>query len=538
MLDKAVKKLMESGEVTPHDLQVALEEQLRTNKNLTLILIEKGLTTEARIKDILESYDLEDIDIKDIYIHPNVIKMLPEHIIKNNKVFPLKFENNALILAMVNVKDLLTKDSVSMVLGKSTALQTCAISKEEHEYLIKKFLKTGAEKVESNELSITQKDVSDVNSESSINRLIGKMIESAIKKFAGQISIEPALEDVRIRFKIDDAFYEEARLSKKIYTQFINQIRQAFAIDPAKKHNFSGNYRFFDSNKREFNILLDSLNTINGEKLILRIGYPIPDIEKLFYTDKAYLEIYKSIEKNKGLVLVVGDSGSGKTTTLYSILKSKISNKHQLMTIEENIQYIFDTYVSQTKLDKNTSLKELVYDMIKHNPNVIMFEESKDPSWALLIEELALSGMLVLTSFRSYNVVSALKRMKALGFPNFSSIQSIINQKLLKCLCDNCKIRVESSDELKKALALSDDAFITPYEPDIRGCNYCLGGYKGMIATFEIVRVNKELVDLINKDDFTEVAKKFNSFCITTFKEHAKHLFADGIIPLSVLKEV
>lgn len=538
MLDKAVKKLLESGELTPHNLQTALEEQLRTKKNLTAIIVEKGFTTESRIKDILESYDIGDINIKEIYIHPNVIKMIPDNIIKNNKVFPLKFENNSLILSMVDTKDLLTKDSVGIILGRSTSLQTCKITKDEHDFLVKKFIKNSPERIENQELLISPKESNEVNSEFAITKLISKMLDTAIKKSAGQITIEPGFENVRIRFKIDDAFYEEGRISKKIYVQFINQIRQLFTIDPSKKHNFSGNYKFTDSDKREFNVLLDSLNTINGEKIIIRIGYPIIGMRNLFYTEKAYEEIQKSIEKNKGLVLVIGDSGSGKTTTLYSILQNKISNRYQLMTIEENVQYIFDNYISQTKIDKNSPLKELVYELIRQNPDVIMFEEVKDVSWAHLIEELALSGMLVLTSFRSYNVISAIKRLKSLGFPNFSSIQSIVNQKLIKKLCNNCKIEIEQTEEHKKFLNLDEENLIYAYEPDIRGCNHCLGGYKGMVAIFEIIRVNKDFIDFINQDKYSELAINFDSFCITTFKKHASYLFSDGIISFEQLKSL
>lgn len=529
MLDKAVKKLLESGDITPHDLQIALEEQLRTNQSITKILLNKGLTTEAKLKDALESYDLEDINIREIYIHPNVIKMIPEHIIKNNKVFPLKFENNSLILAMVDPKDLITKDSVNIFLGRSTSFQSCSITKDDHDFLVNKFLNNFRERVENQEIQINQKEA-DPYSDASIHSLINRMFEGAIKRKATQISIEAGIENVKIRFKIDNSFYEEGQLPKKFYSNFLTQLKEMTSIDTNKKHNYSGNFKFVDSEKREFNIVLDSLNSITGEKLIIRIGSKIPELKKLLYSDHVYDEIKKVIDKNKGLVFVVGESGSGKTTTLYSMLQSRISNRYQIMTIEENIQYIFDNYVTQVKIDKNIPIKEIIYEALRHNPNVLMFEETKDDCWATLIEDLALSGMLVLTSFRAYNVISAIKRLKTMNFPNFSSINAIINQKLVKRLCNHCKIKINLNETQKNSFYLTDKMVLDTYTADVRGCHKCTGGYKGLVGVFEIVKLNKEFIDFISIDHYLEIAKRFDSFCITTFKKHGAELFADGII--------
>lgn len=537
MLDKAVKKLLESGDITPHDLQIVLEEQLRTNQSITKILVDKGFTTEAKIKDALESYDLEDIKIREIYIHPNVIKMIPDHVIKNNKVFPLKFENNSLILAMVDPKDLLTKDSVSIFLGRSTSFQSCVITKDDHDFLVNKFINSSRDRYENQETQINQKE-NEAYSDASINKLINRMFEGAIRKKATHITIEPGIENVKIRFKIDNSFYEEGRLPKKVYSTFLTQIKETASIDNTKKHNYSGNFKFTDSEKKDFNIVIDSIHSITGEKLIIRIGSKIPELKKLLYSDHAYDEIKKVIDKNKGLVFVVGESGAGKTTTLYSMLQSRISNRYQIMTIEENVQYVFDNYVTQVKIDKSTPVKDIVYESLRHNPDILMFEETKDTCWSSLIEDLALSGMLVLTSFRSYNVISAIKRLKAMNFPNFSSINAIINQKLVKKLCEECKIKINLNDEQKKHFYLTDKMVLDTYSADMRGCHKCIGGYKGLVGVFEIVKLNKEFIDFVSIDHYSELAKRFDSFCVTTFKKHGSELFADGIISFEELSSL
>ena len=131
MIDKTVRRLLETGSITPQNLQFALDEQLRTNESILKILIRTGIITEARIKDALEIYEVEDINIKEIQIPPSVLRMLPLHIIKNNKVFPIKFENNSLVLAMIDPKNLLAKDTVSMFLGKGVAIQRLKVTEED-----------------------------------------------------------------------------------------------------------------------------------------------------------------------------------------------------------------------------------------------------------------------------------------------------------------------------------------------------------------------------------------------------------------------
>ncbi|RYX97941.1 hypothetical protein EON78_05325, partial [bacterium] len=250
----------------------------------------------------------------------------------------------------------------------------------------------------------------------------------------------------------------------------------------------------------------------------------------------------KVTEKNRGLILVIGNAGSGKSTTLYSILQHKISTKYQLMTIENPVKYIFDNYISQVQIkkDKPDAIKDLVYEVSKHNPDVLMVQEIKDEMWSALIEELALSGMLVLTGMRAYNVLSAFKRLKRIEFPNFASIQCVINQKLLKKLCPYCKIKSVLNEEQVKFLGYKTDQITAVYKADHNGCSKCYGGYHELIGIFEVVKMSREIINLLNKDEHQgeEITKALGSACIMTFKEYASRLLMDGIICYDELNKI
>lgn len=562
MIDRTVKRLLETGEITPLHLQVALEEQHITNESLIKILLKKGFITEARIKDTLEIYEEEDIDIKNLHINPGVLKMLPFHLIKNNKVFPLKFENNNFVLGMVDPKDLLAKDAVSLFLGKSISMQRFKISEDDHEYLLNKYAhsindaKEILEKINdetTDELVIAKEAEQNNNSieNTPIEKIVNKILENALYKRANQISAEPSDEFIKVRFKIDDTFYEETRIPRKMYMNFINHIKQLCSIDITEHDYYSGHFNFVYSDrtdektidKKNINFVVNSIKTIHGDKLILRPGYQIPDLKNLFYYKEIYEYIEKLTSKNRGLILIIGNAGSGKSTTLYSILKHKVSTKYQLVSLEDHIKYVFDNYVSQIQIKKeknHNSVTELVYEVSRHNPDVLMVQDIKDKEWAAKIEELALSGMLVLSGMRAYNILSAFKRLKHIDFPNFASIQCIINQKLLKRLCPYCKVKTSLNPQQLLHLGVKFEQIPAVYTADSRGCTKCYGGFRGLIGIFEVVKISKEIIQLLNKNEHQgeEMSKHINSACIMTFKDYATRLLMDGIISYEELNKI
>jgi type IV pilus assembly protein PilB len=550
MIDRTVKRLLETGEISPVHLQFALEEQHITNESIIKILLKKGFITEARIKDALEIYEEEDLDITTLEITPGVLKMLPYHLIKNNNIFPLKFENNNFVLGMVDPKNLLAKDAVSMFLGKTISLQRFKISNDDYNFLVNKYSHSINEVVKDNEINNNEvTSNNDIKENSTINasienipieKIVNKVLENALNKKANQISAEPSYDFIKIRFKIDDTFYEEARLPRKMYQNFINYMKQLCTLEIEENEHYSGHFNFLTNEKKEVHFVLNGIKTVHGDKLILRPSYNIPDLKNLFYYKELYEYIDQATSKNRGLILVIGDSGSGKSTTLYSILKHKISTKYQLMTIEDPIKYVFDNYVSQVQIKKNTSITDLVYEVSKHNPDVLMVQEIKNEEWASLIEELALSGMLVLTGMRAYNVLSAFKRLKRINFPNFASIQCIVNQKLLKKLCPYCKVKsVLNNDELNN-LGLSISQIPAVYKADQKGCNKCYGGYHDLIGIFEVVKMTREMINLLNANEHQgeNITKALNTACIMTFKEYAKRLLMDGIISYEELNKI
>jgi type IV pilus assembly protein PilB len=531
-MDKIIKLLLDSGEITTHQLQVSLDEHTRTGKDILNILVEKDFITNNKIKDLMEISFINDLSVRSIQISPDIIKMLPLQIITSNKVFPLHFENNKFVLGMVNPKDLIALDNVSIFLGKNISIQRLRLNQDDFLFLLKRYEhllndKKDKEEIKYNDFQEDNKD--------NYEKIFNKLLSSALKKRATQITLEPGNDNVKVRFKIDDSFYEEVRIPKKFYQNLLNYIKEiSNSIDLDDKNLYYSGYFKFKNEDTFTNFVFNGIKTIHGERVIIRPSYPIPELRKLFYIDKVYEYIDKNLSKNRGIFIVIGNSGSGKSTTLYSLLQHKISNTNQLITVEDPVKYVFDNYVSQInfKSDKMESLKTFINELSRQSPNVLMLQELKDEEWGMYLEELALSGMLIFAGIKAYNIVSAMKKLKRMRFPNFSSIQILIHQKLVKMLCPYCKVKYNpSSQEIHKA-GLNFEQISIAYESNPEGCNRCYGGYKGLIGVFEITPITKEMIRILNKEEIIveNFIEEFNKSKIISLKEYSFLLLKDGII--------
>ncbi|GIW22441.1 MAG: general secretion pathway protein GspE [Candidatus Sericytochromatia bacterium] len=533
-MDKIIKILLESGDINTHQLQVSLDEHVRTGKELLNILVEKGFITNSKLKDLTELSFISDLNVKTIQIPPDTLKMLPLQIISANKVFPLHFINNKLVLGMVNPKDLIAVDNVNIFLGKNISIQRLRITEEDYLFLLKKYEHLLNDKKDKDDLKYT--DFKENEDEDNYEKIFNKLLQSALKKRATQITLEPGNDTVKVRFKIDDTFYEEVRFPKKFYQNLLNYVKEnsTFLDSDDKNLYYSGSFKYKENNDNFTNFVFNGIKTIQGERIIIRPSYPIPELRKLFYFDKVYEYIDKSLAKNKGIIIVIGNSASGKSTTLYSLLQHKISNTNQLITVEDPVKYVFDNYVSQInfKMDRVDSLKNFINELSRQSPDVLMLQELKDEEWGMYLEELALSGMLIFAGIKAYNIISAMKKLKRMKFPNFSSIQLLIHQKLLKMLCPYCKVKYNPlSQEIQKA-GLTFEQISIAFESNPEGCNKCYGGYKGLIGVFEVTPVTKEMVRILNKDEIVveNFIEEFNKSKIISLKEYGLFLLKDGII--------
>lgn len=365
--------------------------------------------------------------------------------------------------------------------------------------------------------------------------LLEEIFEDALVFKASDIHFEPQLKEIIIRFRVDGVLHEAGRIPKEFYENILNRIKvkSGLRID----EHFSaqdGSLRYEKENKA-VDMRTSIVPTVEGEKVVLRVlatyiqGLGLVDIG----LSQAHQELLKiSAEKPFGMILVVGPTGSGKTTTLYSLLKLLNSPDDNITTIEDPVEYKVQG-INQIQVNAQTNLTfaKGLRSIVRQDPDIILVGEIRDQETAEIAVNAALTGHLLLSTFHANDAATAIPRLIDMGVEPFllaSTMEVIVAQRLVRKICDNCRFSItkNQSDFNTPQLKLSQVYFpgetVTLYQG--KGCEACgHTGYKGRTAIFEFIVITEALQDLI--------AQKPSSQKIWSLAsgEGSKSLFEDGV---------
>jgi type IV pilus assembly protein PilB len=349
------------------------------------------------------------------------------------------------------------------------------------------------------------------------------VLASAILIEASDIHIDPSDEDVRIRFRLDGILHDIASMPKEQYLSFLSKIKLLANISTNfKKATYDGRFNvFFASDKKKIDCRLSIISGGYGETVVIRVLSEQASslrVEDLGIKEHALSGISQSIRKTKGIIITTGPTGSGKTTTLYSLLNKINSPDLKIITIEDPIEYHLDG-VMQTQINEEsgytfaTALKSL----LRQNPNVIMIGEIRDDETAKIAIEAAMTGHLVLSTIHANSSAGAIARFKGLGVEGqllANSFENFLSQRLVRKICPSCKIEDHLAPEIEQEV----DEILKKISPQAKiilpkkykfykgaGCEKCGHlGYKGRIGIYESIRNTDEIGHIILQDKITE----------------------------------
>lgn len=316
-------------------------------------------------------------------------------------------------------------------------------------------------------------------------RTIDNLIEKAILSKASDIHFEPSDNIVNVRMRIDGELKKVNEYNSDLYSQITSRIKILSNLD-ITNHSLTQDGKFsFKYNNEYYDIRTSVLPTNHGERISLRV---LDDLSNKISLDNLYLDstskekLKKVLNSMNGLILVVGPTGSGKTTTLYSMLKEKIDEKINIITVEDPIEYSING-ISQVQVDYNTGLtfQATLRSVLRQDPDVFMIGEIRDEESAKIAIRSAITGHLVFSTLHANDAISTISRLKDMGIPPFmiaNSLKVVIYQKLIKRRCEHC---------LESTLGCSH-------------CNYT--GFKGRIAIGELLYIDEELKQSIINDEF------------------------------------
>ena len=346
-------------------------------------------------------------------------------------------------------------------------------------------------------------DLLDDKNKGPIIKLINATITKAIKARASDIHLEPFENNLTIRFRVDGVLKEVLKYQKNITQMIISRIKIMSNLDISERRLPQDGRISINIGKKEVDLRVSTLPSSFGERVVLRIlekDKSNLELESLGFSNEIQTKFKNALSKNEGIILVTGPTGSGKTTTLYSGLKNISDRSQNILTIEDPVEYALNG-IGQTQVNSKTGLTfaKGLRAILRQDPDVVMVGEIRDKETADIAIQASLTGHLVLSTVHTTSAVNAITRLRDMGIESFllsSSLRSIISQRLVRRLCNNCKEEVAPSSEAIKLFNLKNNSKVFT----ARGCEECsFSGFQGRIAIAECIQVDSITRDLIHQ---------------------------------------
>lgn len=544
VLDRLKQDMVDAGLVTKEKLRLAETTAQRENKTLSDILIKLGFVTQEQLVSFMgEAIHVPYVNLRNYTVDSEGLERIPEKIARRYKIIPLFMLEGVLTVAISDPLDIISIDEISKV--AQCKIEPVIASKEGIDMAIDQWYGGGDarkelieqlvdefKEAEGEEESKYAKEIAEIRlkkeaAEPLIVRLVNSFIAQAILENASDIHLGPKRDCMEVRFRIDGFLYQRHRLPAELIPQITSRIKILSGLDITKRRiPQDGRIGIIVRNKI-IDIRTSTFPSMYGENIVLRIldkTKGTPTLPDLGLSEKDLNTFNKVIKSTKGLILATGPTGSGKTTTLYSLIDTLNKVGKNIMTVEDPIEYEIEGIV-QTNVDYKSGFNfaNAISSILRQDPDIIYVGEIRDPETAKIAVRAALTGHLVLSTLHTNDAVGAIVRLMDIGI-EAGLIGSILTcsfaQRLVRKICPRCKNEYQPDEKFLVKSGLSSDTKFYKGE----GCEFCSGiGYRGRIGIFEIVNVNKDIATLITKEASEDVIMK------AVRKQGMKSMFEDGL---------
>lgn len=514
--------LISGGVITPQQLQEALAAQKSLGLRLGEVLIRQGLVTEEDIlRTMQRQLGLTTIDLNRIVIQEKILSLLPESVIRKYNVLPVDLANGALMVAMNDPTDYYAIDDLRLASGtmiRPVLAKTADINraidryygrneaaKAARDYVRQSGISQIAAAAQGDLAIVTPLAQNTAEDEATpIIRFLNTIIENAISNVTSDIHIEPMEEEMRVRFRIDGVLREIMRVPVNMAAPVVSRIKIMANLNIAEKRlPQDGRIAYMVGNK-SIDMRVSIMPTMYGEKVVLRIldkSSVILDKEALGIEGHDREIFDELISKAHGIVLVTGPTGSGKTTTLYTMLSQLNTAEKNIITLEDPVEYNFQG-VNQTQVNAKAGLTFAngLRSILRQDPDIIMVGEMRDNETADIAIRSALTGHLVLSTIHTNDAASAITRLVDMDIEPFlisASLIGVVSQRLMRRICPHCVSEYPASPKEKSLLGVPEEDNLMIKKG--MGCSSCHGsGYKGRVAIFEFMSIqagHRQLID-------------------------------------------
>src|SRR4051812_25528398 len=519
-------------------------------------IVTTGADDQARAKELARRYRSEFVDLRNFHIHHELFKSVPVDLMFRYNFVPLEEKDGVLAIAIADPSRLMMIDEIGLLLNKSIVTKVATLSQisdilkktEQSQRVLdeagESFKLDVIRETEDGEETISIEKLTRDADMSPIIRLVDTTIFTALQRRASDIHIETYDDSVIIKYRIDGVLQPAMQpIAKEHHSTIISRIKVMSELDIAERRvPQDGRFRVRYTG-RSIDFRVSIMPSIHGENAVLRVldkesmseKFRSLTLEVVGFGEEDLKKFRRYIKEPYGMVLVTGPTGSGKTTTLYAALNEVKSEEDKLITIEDPVEYQVKG-VTQIPVNekKGLTFARGLRSILRHDPDKIMVGEIRDTETAQIAIQSALTGHLVFTTVHANNVVDVIGRFLNMGVEpyNFvSALNCILAQRLVRIICDSCKVPVKYSQEELDAAGLNpqDWASFTFYEGE--GCIECAGtGFKGRTAIHELLDLTDNIREMIlDKKPTSEVRKAAQNEGMHFLRESALDKVRNGI---------
>ena len=504
--------LIAQGILSEDQLRIALLEQQKSDQPLGKLLVALGFVSEATLRDALsESLGKQSIDLANAIIDPSALPLVPHALAKRHHLLPLAYddERRRLTLALADVNDLVALDKIRSRTTEAIEIDTLLAGETEIDRAIDQAY--GYElsidgilhEIETGEIDFRAMQSSADEYAQPVVRLIDAILTDAVKRESSDIHFEPEAGFLRIRYRIDGMLRQVRSLHQSYWPAMAVRIKVMSGMNIAETRAPQDGRISLNMRGRQIDFRASAQPTIHGENIVLRIldrQKGLVPLAGLGLTEAQLGELKRMIARPEGIILITGPTGSGKTTTLYSVLNHINSESVNIMTLEDPVEYpmmlVRQTSVAEAaKLDFANGIRS----MMRQDPDVILVGEIRDAETADMALRAAMTGHQVYSTLHTNSSIGAIPRLLDIGIlPDImaGNIIGIVAQRLVRRLCPRCKTPYPASASEARLLGAADAPRPTIFRAG--GCAYCeFQGFRGRLAIMEILRVNADLDELI-----------------------------------------
>ena len=513
IIDELIKKQIISND----QVEVALKEQKNTGnkEDIAKILVRMGFISDKTLSEILNANtNVKNLDLKSLIIDQNLVRKIPKGFAIQNKVISVGLVKKTVIVATTDIFDIIVSDQLKRFFPTDHKIQLIYASESDITNAIDRYYDYDMsidgilKEIETGSTVGDEQQAVQGDYKSPMVRLVDAILTDAVRVGASDLHFEPENFFLRLRYRIDGKMEQTKAFHKDYWSSIAVRIKIMSGMNIAETRKAQDGRINAQILGRNIDFRVSSQPTVDGENIVMRIldeKQSILDLDKLGYFPRTQNIIKKCIKRPEGIVIITGPTGSGKTTTLYTVLSMINSIEKNIMTLENPVEYRIPL-IRQTNINPDIGLDfaDGIRTLMRQDPDVILVGEIRDKETAIAAVQAAMTGHQVFSSLHTNDAFSAIPRLMQIGVEPYllsGSLICIIAQRLARRLCPHCKqkrpITEQEQSIISKVLGEKISSKVSELY-DAVGCDKCRGtGFSGRMAIAEIIDVDKELDEMI-----------------------------------------